>query len=444
MTRFLSISFILLFACGTIMAQEKQWTLQECITYALENNISIKQSELNLEAVKIDKSDAIGNFLPSINGNAQISQNTGASINPVTNTFETEIFTSATGGISAGLTVFDGLRNVRQLQRAKLNRLASQYSLDKMRDDIALFVANSYLQVLFNKATSNVLQIQNQITAQQLDRTQELVDAGSLPAGDLLEIRATNADEKQRIIVANNNVRISLISLAQTLLIKDYDNFQIADDDYEIIDDGMLDKPVTTIIENAKEERNEVKLAEQNKAIAEKDVEIAKGGYLPTINAFFQYNTRWSDNDFLNRGFTEQIYQNDGLGYGFQLSVPIFNGFAVTNSVRRNKINVLRSEYNLEQAKLDLESNVYQAYVDAQGAKEAYEAALVALESQTKANEYAQERFDVGLTNAFDFSQSKIRLQNTEIEAKRTKYDYIFKLKVLELYFGIPASELKL
>jgi len=443
MTRFLSISFILFFIVGSLSAQEKEWTLKECIAYALENNISIKQSELNLEASKIDKIDAIGNFLPSINGNAQISQNTGASINPVTNTFETEIFTSATGGISAGLTVFDGLRNVRQLQRAKLNRLANQYSLDKMRDDIALFVANSYLQVLFNKETTKVLVFQNQITGEQLERTQQLVDAGSLPAGDILEIRATNADEKQRIIVAKNNVRISLIALAQTLLIKDYDNFQIADDEYNIIDDEMLNKSVYTIIDNAKEERNEVKLAEQNKAIAEKDVEIAKGAYLPTLNAFFQYNTRWSDNDFLNRSFTEQVYQNDGLGYGFQLSVPILNGFTTRNAVKRNKINVLRADYNLEQAKLDLESNVYQAYVDAQGSKEAYEASLVALESSSKANEYAQERFDVGLTNAFDFSQSKIRLQNTEIEAKRTKYDYIFKLKVLELYFGISPSELK-
>ena len=442
MKGFFSIVCIVLFAVSG-QAQDKTWTLAECINYALENNISIKQSELNLEAAEIDKSDAIGNFLPSINTSASLSKNTGSSINPVTNTFENTSFTSATGGINAGLTLFDGLRNFRQLQRSKLNRLASQYSLDKMKDDISLFVANAYLQVLFNKETVNVLSSQNEITIQQLERTQELVDAGSLPAGDLLEIRATNADEKQRLIVAKNNVRIALVSLAQILLIKDYDNFQIADDDYNIIDDGLLSKPVSVIIAQAEEERNEVKLAEQNKAIAEKDVEIAKGAYLPTLSAFFQYNTRWADNDFFNRDFRTQLYENDGLGYGLQLSLPILNGFATKNSVKRSKINVLRAEYNLEQAKLDLESNVYQAYVDAEGAKEAYEAALVALESQSQANTYAQERFDVGLTNAFDFSQSKIRLQNAEIEAKRTKYDYIFKLKVLELYFGVPASELK-
>ena len=442
MRAFLSIIFIMSLAISS-QAQEKKWTLRECIQHALENNISIKQSELNLEAAKIDKLDAIGNFIPSFNGQAQISENTGASINPVTNAFENDTFTSFTTGFSSGLTIFDGWRNVHQLQRAKLNALAGQYSLDKMKDDISLFVANSYLQVLFSKETVNVLVAQNEITAQQLERTKDLVDAGALPSGDLLEIKATNADERQRIIVAQNNVRIALVSLAQTLLIKDYDNFEVAEDDYNIIDDGILDKNVNVIISQAEEERNEVKLAQQNLDIAQKDIKIAKGAYLPTLSAFFQYNTRWTDNDFFERDFTQQLYENDGLGYGFQLNVPILNGFATRNSVKRSKINALRAEFNLEQAKLDLESNVYQAYVDAKGSKEAYESALVAVESQSLANEYARERFDVGLTNAFDFSQSKIRLQNAEIEAKRTKFDYIFKLKVLELYFGVPASELK-
>ena len=134
---------------------------------------------------------------------------------------------------------------------------------------------------------------------------------------------------------------------------------------------------------------------------------------------------------------------NDGISYGFQLSVPIFNGFSTRNSVKRNIINLKRTEFQLEQAKLDLESNVYQAYVDAEGSQKAYDAALVALESQELAYQYAKDRYDVGLTNAFDFSQSKLRYDQALIEVNRAKYDYIFKLKVLELFFGIPATELK-
>jgi len=111
--------------------------------------------------------------------------------------------------------------------------------------------------------------------------------------------------------------------------------------------------------------------------------------------------------------------------------------------VKRNQINVERANFRLEQAELDLEANVYQAYVDAQGALKAYEASVIALQAQEQAYEYATERFDVGLTNAFDFSQVKSRLENAQTELLRTKYDYIFKLKVIELYFGIPVTDLK-
>ena len=426
-------------------AQEgKKWTLRECVEYALENNISVKQSELDLENAKLNKMDAIGNLLPTLNGNASYTTNTGASINPTTNQFENETFSSFTTGASSSLTLFDGLRNIRQLQRAKPSRLASQYQLEKMESDIALAVANSYLQVLLNKANLEAIKSQNEVSQEQLERTQNLVDAGTLPQGDLLEIKATIANEIQQIVVAENNIQISLISLAQLLLIEDYETFQIVDEGYEVISTEIADLAPQEIIRNAQSSRPEVKIAEKNVELAEKDVEIARGSYYPTLSAFFNYNTRYSDNDFLNRNFTDQLWQNDGLGYGFRLNVPIFNGLSVRTNVKRNKINLQRTEYQLEQAKLDLESNVYQAYVDAKGAAKSYEAALSALESQELAFEYATDRYEVGLTNAFDFSQSKQRFDNAKINVNQAKYDYIFKLKVLELYFGVAPEDIKL
>ena len=428
---------------AVVTAQTKKWSLQECVEYALENNISIKQSALDVEAADIDRSDAIGNFLPSLNAQVNASSNGGLSINPTNNRFESTRFTSLSAGASTSLTLFDGLRNLRQLQRSKLSKLASQYSLELMKDDIALFVANSYLQVLFSKQNLEVLRAQNEVTQKQLDRTQDLVDAGVLPKGDLLEIQATAASEQQRIIVAENNIQVSLISLAQLLLIKDYQNFDIVEAEYNVVGDEILENTPYELIEKAKEERYEIRIAQEQKKIAEKDVEISKGAYFPTLSAFYNYNTRYSDNDAFNRNFNTQIYENDGTSYGLQLNIPVLNGFATRNQVKRNLINVERANYRLEQAELDLEANVYQAYVDAQGALKAYEAAVLALEAQDQAYEYATERFNVGLTNAFDFSQVKLRLENAQTELLRTKYDYIFKLKVIELYFGIPVTDLK-
>jgi outer membrane protein len=439
----IAIPFFFLILSISLTAQNKKWTLQECVAHALENNISVKQSELDIELAEADKLEATGNFLPSLNANSSYSKNTGLSLNPTTNQLENTTFGSASAAINVGYTLFDGLRNVRQLQRAKLSELAAQYRLDKMKDDIALAVANSYLQVLLNKANLEVAKSQNIVTLEQLQRTNDLVDAGVLPRGDLLEIKATDAGEKRQIAVTENTVKISLISLAQLLLIKDYTNFDIADEEYNIIDGGIADKDVSEIIESAKQTRSEVKIAQKNVELAEKDVQISRGGYYPTLSAFFGYNTRYADNDPLNREFVEQLYLNDGIGYGLQLNVPIFNGFAVRSSVKRSKVNLRNTQYQLEQTQLDLESSVYQAYVDANGALKAYEAASVALESQELAYQYAKDRFDVGLTNAFDFSQSKLRYDNAKVEVNRSKFDYIFKLKVLELYFGVPASELK-
>ena len=477
MKKFNLLAFIL-FIGFSANAQDNKWTLEECIVHALENNISIKQSELDVELAEIDRSDAIGNLLPSFNASATNSWNTGLTQNVTTGVLQTQTTRNFSAGVTAGVTLFDGLRNLKQLQRAKMSKLASQYSLEQMKDDIALFVANAYLQVLFNKESLKVIEAQHEITQKQLERTQALVDAGSLPEGDLLEIRANAANEQQRIIVAQNSIKISLIALAQMLLIEDYENFDIVDREYNVLGIEILDTPVSEIIAEAEESRYEVKVAEQNKALAEKDVEIARGAYLPTLNAFFNYNTRESgmgqfvsggvdpDEPFRTIGFVEssmepvvvpntiselgsplpffeQLYLNDGISYGVQLSIPIFNGFSVRNSVKRNEINVRRSEYLLEQTKLDLEADVYQAYVDAQGAREAYEAALLAQEAQELAFNYATERYDVGLTNAFDYSQSQLNLENAQSEVVRTKFDYIFKLKVLELYFGVPITDLK-
>lgn len=476
-----SILFFILILFGLkVNAQEQQaWTLQECIEHAMEHNISIKQSELDLEMAEIDKNMAIGNYLPGINGFATNSWNTGLTQNVTTGVLQNQTTRNFSAGVTLDLTLFSGLRNLRQLQRAKLSGLAAQYSLEQMQDDIALFVANSYLQVLVNKETLKVLEEQHLVTLDQLDRTQKLVDQGVAPQGDLLQIKALSAEEEQQIITAENAVHLSLVSLAQTLLIEDYENFDIAEREYEVRPNAIMSRSVDEIIKFAMEERAEVKIAEKNVELAQKDVQISRAAYYPTLSGFFNYNTRESgaeritqgeiDPDFPSRPigyvestgevvvapnfkvntlpplpFFEQLYMFDGISYGFQLNVPIFNGLSTRNTVKRQKVNVMRAEYQLEQAKLDLESNVYQAFVDAKGAAKAYDAAKVALEAQQLAFKYAQERYDVGLTNAFELRQAQFELTNSESKLIQAKYDYIFKVKVLKLYFGVPVDQIRL
>ncbi|SNZ01020.1 TolC family protein [Flagellimonas pacifica] len=440
--------FMIICAMFITNAQMKKWTLQECVTYAVDNNLTIEQFELDLENDKIDKSDALGNFLPNLNASTSISSSTGFSINPTTNQPTNETNFSVNGGFSTSVTIFDGMRNVHRFNRAKLNAIASQYRLDDLKDDIRLNVANAYLRVLSNKESLKTFRAQYAVTEQDLKRTKELVESGVSPRGDLLEIEATAANQEQQIVNGESLVLISRINLAQLLQITDYENFDIADEQFDIPPSDILKNSAKVIFDKALTFRNDIKFSQSNVELAEKDLEIAKGARYPTLSANFNYGTRYSDatsipdanNVLYTPSFTDQLWIFDGVSYGASLSVPIFNGWSTRNNVKRSKISLEKAKLQFEQDKLDLETNIQQAYVDVTTFFKAYEAAVKTAEARRLAYNYAKERFDVGLMNAFDFSQAQSRVDNAEADVIRTKYDYIFRLKILEFYFGIPIS----
>mgnify|MGYP006336630095 FL=1 len=419
-----------------LSAQTKKWTLEECVDYAIKNNISVKQSELDLKTSDIEKLEAVGGFLPTLNANANYSINTGASINPVTNQFQNETFKSFSAGANSNITLFNGLANWKTLQRTKLNKIANSYRLDKMKDDIALSVANSYLQILFNKEQLKVQKNQNLITKENIKRTEELIEAGTLPAGDIYELQATDATQQQQIISTENALLISKIALCQTLLLEEYATFDISDEIIDLPMSNVTNETQEAILTKAKESVKDVKIAMSNVDIAKKDVSISRSSYLPTLSGFFGYNTRWAESTPFN--FADQLSLFDGTAIGLQLNVPILNGFATRGRVQRAKINQERSEFQLKQAELDLERNVYQAYNDVINAKKSFEAAQKTLEARKQSFNFSKERFDVGLMNSFDFSQASFAYENAQSEVLRTKYDYIFRTKILEFYFGIP------
>ncbi len=421
--------------------QSKAWSLQECVQHALDNNISIKNGELDTEVTQVEKRDALGNFLPSLNLSARRTVSQGFQFNPVSG-FENNKTTNLSGGANMGLTIFDGLRSFRQYKRAELSAEAANYRLQNLKDNVALNVANTYLNVLFNRENLEVLLKQHDLTNAQIKQTQDLVDAGSLPRGDLLEIQATYETENQQIVAAENSLAIAKLNLAQLLMVQDYENFDVADMDYLIPTASILDNTVTHIVDNAFKNRSEIKIAEQNKKISQQDVLIARSGYSPTVTGFFNYNTAAQEDTPLD--ITDQLYLLDGISYGVSLNIPVFNGFSTRNQVQRAKINLERSKVAEEQAKLDLEALVYRSYTDAEGSRIAYNSALKTLEARKTAFEYSQERYNVGLLNAFDFEQTRQLLVNAENQVIQAKYQYIFNLKVLELYFGVPVSELKL
>jgi outer membrane protein len=466
------LKYLFIIIVPNILLAQQTWTLQECVNRAIEMNISIKQSKLDYAGSEIEKQGAIGNFLPNINVGSNHSWNIGLNQNITTGLLEnvTTQFTSM--NLNMNVNIYGGLQNINRLHRANLSILASQYQLEDMTENIALLVANSYLQILFSKESLSVQILQLDITNSELKRINELVNSGVVPKGDLYEIEANLASQEKNLVDAQNAYYLSKISLAQLLLIDDFENFEIANETYDIPISDVMSKTPEEIFNYAVSNKKEIKIFETNLDIAKKDLEISKASLKPTLSAFYSYSSRIGYSDRLvptdeisytpigvvegtgervvapytkmttsgPQSFSKQFDLNAGQNFGLSLNIPILNNFSRRSNVNRTKINILRTENSLQQKKLDLENTVNQSFSDSNGAYKAYLASKKLIKARELAFEYAKNKFQVGAMNSFDFTQAKQRYELAQSELIRTKYDYIFKLKVLEFYFGVPIT----
>lgn len=434
-----TLSKIIILAClvlGGSAFSQKKWTLEECVAHAIENNVSIRQIELDNKLAEVDKKDAFGNFLPNVNASASHSWNIGLNTNITTGILENQTTQFTSMGASAGIDIFRGLQHQNRFRKSKIALISSQYQHLKMEEDVALNVVNAYLQVLFNKENIKVQKQQYQADSLQMVRSEILVNAGMIPSGDLFDMKATIATDKQRIIQGEYALLVSKMSLAQLMQLEDFKEFDIADVEYDFEPNAIYFETPESIYNRAKEDRTELKIAETNVGLAEKDVDIAKGAYLPSLVGFYSFSSRVSN--VIPMPFWEQFDLYKGHNFGVQLNIPIFNGFSTRNNVTRTKINLDKTRLALEQTELDLERNIYTAYSDAKGAMETYIATEEMLRAREEAFRYVTERYENGMATAFDYNQSQTLLVNTQSDLLRTKYDYLFRTKILEFYFGIP------
>ncbi len=465
---------ILLFAGFFTINSSSQtlWTLEECVNRAINENISIKQAELDYLDSEISRKTAIGSFLPNLNIGSSHSWNIGLNQNITTGLLENITTQFSSMNLNLNLDILNGLKNIKQLHLANLSILANQYQLADMKENISLLVANSFLQILFNKEILKVQKSQLEISKKELERANELVNNGVIPRGDLYEFEANLKTVEKSLIDADNSLKLAKISLAQLLLIDDYQKFDIVDKDYTLEISNILDKSPNEIFAYAVDNKNEIKIAETNLEIAKKSLEFNKSFLQPRLSAFYSLSTRIAYSDRLigsgdfnyipigiventnqrvlapvqgtkiipPKSFSDQFDINKGQNYGLSLSIPILNGFSVRSNVNRSKLNVQRSENLLFQRKLDLENTINQAYNDAFGSLKAYEASQKSLDSRKLSFEYAQEKLNLGVLNPYEYSQVKQRYESSQSDLIRAKFDLIFKIKVLEFYFGLPVK----
>ena len=434
--------------CGSVEAQNapKQWTLEECIRYAIANNINLKQREQEEEVRKIELNTSQNSWLPNLN--ASINQNFGFGRSTSREgVIEDRNSSSSNLNIGLNMPVFDGFRISNTIAARKLNLMAATEALNKAKEDVAIGVASYFLQVLYNKEIFHIAELQVDLTNEQVSRTEALVDAGKVPMSQLYDIKAQLAKDEVTLTEAGNNVSLALLDLAQALelerLAADFDIVQPETDDAIEDNIGSVLHP-DHIYDNAVAVKPQIKEQEYLLESRRKMLKVAQADYYPQLNLNASYTNGYyryfgSDN-IMNMSFSDQLNQNDQKGIGLNLNIPIFNRFSIRNNTRQARIGIITQELTMESSKKTLYKEIQQAYFNATAAQEKYMASEKSVTASQEAFTYAEERYATGKSTVFEYNDSKTKYAQSLSEQAQAKYNFIFRAKILDFYNGIPIT----
>jgi len=440
------ISFSILFMVTfSLFAQNNnnKWTLEECIRYATEHNIEIKQKKLIKENSEIDLNTARMSRLPDLNVTAGQEWDFGRSNKTSSGIYENQTASTTNLSISSSTTLFSGFRISNNIERCKLDLEASGQNLEKAKEDLALNIASVFLQVLLNKELLKVDEDQLSLSQFQVDRTEQLVEAGKVSASQLYDIKAQEAKDEVNVTQARNNLRLSLLDLAQKLELEHSVSFDIETPELGDIFVENIQSTLTpeNIYNNAVGFKPQIKELELRQESTKSSLKIAQSGYIPTLSLDLGYdNEYFYNNSIQNKSFANQFKNNEGEYVVLNLSIPIFNRFAIRNQVRTAKLNIESQHLLLENEKKTLYKEIQTAYVNAISAQEKYRSTQKSVAASQESFRYAVERYQAGKASVFEFNEAKNQLGQSLSEQIQSKYDYIFTSKILDFYNGLPIK----
>jgi outer membrane protein len=430
-----------LFFPGTLFSQQKEWSLEECIKYAIDNNIQIKQQAIQTEVQQNSLDLAKMKLVPSVNGAFSHDYNFGRALDQTTYEFYNQNMQSDYMYFGGSTPLFTGMQNINSIKKNKYEVLASKEDLQYIRDDVALNVALAYLQILLNKELVAANQNQVDITRLQIDKTRRLVDAGSVARGNLLQIEAQAAQEEVSLINVQNQLETSYLNLTQLLEINSPSGFEVAVPQISVDSISIITGNVDEIYQIASGSRPEIRSSEMKLAASQYDLKIAKGGRSPRLSLDYSFNTRYTYiYNLENIPFKDQFKNNKTSALGLSLNIPILNGWQVNKNIANSKLNVENSQYALEGIKKQLYKNIQKAYTDAVASLKKYNSSVKAVASSEESFRYTEQKFNVGMVTSVDYNASKTQLLNAQSDMAQAKYEFIFKTKVLDFYKGIPLT----
>ena len=439
------ISALLLFA-GTIKAQQKQWSLEECIRYAIEHNIDLKAKQQEQEGRKVDLNTSKYSWLPDLNAN--LGQNFDFGRSPTkTGVIVDQNSANTSGSVSLSMPVFDGLKIPNDIAARKFDLQASIEGLNKAKEDLAINIASYYVKVLLNKEVLKIAELQVALSMEQVTKTEALVNAGKVPLSQLYDMKAQLAKEEVTLTEARNGVNLAVLDLAQSLeLERAGENFDIVVPDTEDAVEKYMSSiiPPDDIYNHAVAYKPQIKEQEYLLESQKKMLKVAQAGYYPKLNFGASYSNGYyhysGEGEFDNSSFGDQLKTNGRKTIGFSLSIPLFNRFNVRNNVRSARIGIRSQELKMDNTKKELYKEIQQAYYSATANQEKYIASDKSVIASKEAFSYAEDRYAAGKSTVFEYSEAKTKYAQSLSEQAQSKYNFIFSAKILDFYNGTPIT----
>jgi outer membrane protein len=432
-----------------VSAQEA-WTLEQCIRYACDNNIQLKQQQLGVNQAENDLLQAKLNLLPNLNASGSFNSSKGKVLDQNTFTVvDGQTVNSLSGSVSSSVTLFKGLQQKNTIDRNLYSLMANIQNVEKLKNDLSINIALYYLQIIHAQEQLAVAENQLELTALQVERAASLVDAGSVPEGDLFEIQSQAAKEELQVVTAHNTLELARLNLAQLLDLETRTNFQVVVPDFSNIGISEVSNSAEDVFATAETILPQVKAAEYNLKNVEKQLSIARGYRSPTLSLSGGYSTRYSSTskmydpvtfEEINYPLWDQLKDGVNSYVSVGLSIPIFNGWQVQTNVKNARLNLQNYQYELQLTRNTLYKEIQQAHADAVAALKQYLSATKAVASMKEAFRYTEQRYEVGLMNFVDYSTAKTRLTAAQSDLLQAKFEYIFKTKVLDFYNGQPIT----
>jgi outer membrane protein len=454
------------------------WTLQECVDYGLQNNLNIKQAALNTDISRLTVQQSKNNLLPTVNGNTNYSFNFGLSQDPTTGVLVNQQSRSNNISINTSVPLFSGFQLRNTIKQNQLNYEANVADTERAKNDIILNIVSAYLQVILSEELLQTSQLQLGTTQQQLERTQKLFRAGSVAESNVFELNSQLASDEVNIVNAQNQKDIARLNLMQLLNLQEVPAFEVVRPEIKDPTEQPLTFDANSVFEVAQSRMPEIKGAEMRVQSALTGIALSKGNYYPQLSVGAQINTRFVNFrkdriiglgeettivervGFLNGDesqpvtrtvkftppiiedytYLTQLKDNRGEGIFISLNVPIFNGFSARNSVQRSEINHRNAILNTEIVRNQLRATIQQSFADASAAQKTFAATKRQLAALELTFRNAEIRFNNGLLNPTEFNVARNNFIRAQSDLIRAKYEYTFRLKVLDFYQSKPIT----